>query len=285
MPYKAFCFLLFAALFYPPTSILAQSQLTGQVKDADSGDPIPYVSIGVTSTDRGTIADDDGRFRISVESPSATLDFSAIGYQSVRITANDLARDGLVSLIPLAYQLAAVRVEAGRFDGPEQLFGAKNEQGRGPAIALGSPQLGAQIGSTIQFDRPTLIKRAGFILNHAKGDSLLFRLNVYRMEGETVGEQLLRDNILVEEKQRKGVFEIDLADYDLILEGKVLFALEWLRDYDELGSKGITFDLAKTKRKFAGVYMTGATTLPLRKMPVRARYKPCFYFIGKQSSP
>jgi hypothetical protein len=76
------------------------------------------------------------------------------------------------------------------------------------------------------------------------------------MEGDAVGEQLLQENILVREKQRKGT----RSTYDLILEDEVLFALEWLRDFDELGSKGITFDLAKTKRKFAGVYMTNSTT-------------------------
>ncbi|MTB52211.1 carboxypeptidase-like regulatory domain-containing protein [Lewinella sp. W8] len=280
-PIRFFVFLTLFALCGINAS--AQRQLVGQVVDADSGAPIPYVSIGIRGTESGTIADGGGHFAIQVDDQSATLDLSAIGYQSKALAASSWKSGETIALTPLAYQLNAVTVEAGRFDGPERLFGAKNENGRGPAIALGSPQLGAQIGSTIQFDRPTLIKRAGFVLNHAKGDSLLFRLNIYRMEGEEVGEQLLTENILVREKQRRGTFEIELAEYDLVLEGEVLFALEWLRDFDELGSKGITFDLAKTKRKFAGVYMTNSTTRPLRKMPVRAKYKPCFYLMGKQA--
>jgi hypothetical protein len=283
MAYLRFLFLLQFLVFVPGVT-WAQSMVNGRVTDATTGDPIPYVSIGIRGTERGTIADGEGNFSITVEEQRALLDFSAIGYQTQSVTAADLKTTKAVQLMALAYELAEIEIEAGRFDGPERLFGAKNEKGRGPAIALGGPQLGAQIGSTIVFERPTLIKRAGFVLNHAKGDSLLFRLNVYRMEGDAVGEQLLQENILVREKQRKGTFEIDLAAYDLILEDEVLFALEWLRDFDELGSKGITFDLAKTKRKFAGVYMTNSTTRPLRKMPVRAKYKPCFFFIGKQAS-
>lgn len=121
-------------------------------------------------------------------------------------------------------------------------------------------------------------------MNHAKGNSLLFRINIYQFKDGIIGENLVTQNILIKEKQRKRVISIDLEAYNLILDLDVLLALEWIRDFDEMGNKAITFD-TKKGRKQAGVYVKYSSVRSFELMPHQMKLKPCFYFIAKQVTP
>ncbi|EKB50853.1 SusC/RagA family TonB-linked outer membrane protein [Cecembia lonarensis] len=77
-------FLLFVLLcFTTLTSVQAQqSQITGKVTDADTGEGIPGVSVLVKGTTRGSITDIDGFFSI-MASPDESLMVSFIGYTTI----------------------------------------------------------------------------------------------------------------------------------------------------------------------------------------------------------
>ncbi|MEP6792746.1 MAG: TonB-dependent receptor [Saprospiraceae bacterium] len=74
-----------------PFRIWAQNEVqvpqtvTGIVLDAKTGDPIIGVTIQEASTDRGTITDVDGRFRMTLEKPDPVLIFRYTGYTPVEI--------------------------------------------------------------------------------------------------------------------------------------------------------------------------------------------------------
>lgn len=76
-----FIILLLVILF--PLSLFAQQevQVRGKVTEAETGEPLPGVSIVVENSSRGVITDIDGTFEIKV-SPSAKLVFSFIGMTS-----------------------------------------------------------------------------------------------------------------------------------------------------------------------------------------------------------
>jgi iron complex outermembrane receptor protein len=57
-----------------------QKTITGNVADADTGEPLPGVTIVVEGTVTGTVTDIDGRFSVSVPSENSYLAFSFIGY-------------------------------------------------------------------------------------------------------------------------------------------------------------------------------------------------------------
>ena len=59
----------------------------GTVKDASTGEPIPFASIQVKGTSAGASADVDGVYNISVPA-SASLIFSSIGYNNAEIAVN-----------------------------------------------------------------------------------------------------------------------------------------------------------------------------------------------------
>lgn len=69
---------------------LAQGfEVTGQVLDADSGEPIPGVNIIEVGTQTGTVTDPDGEFSLTVSGPDVELRFSFIGYEAQTITLNN----------------------------------------------------------------------------------------------------------------------------------------------------------------------------------------------------
>ena len=62
-----------------------QQEISGNVRDAKTGEALPGVNIMVKGTTTGTITDLDGNFTIKVPNSSATLVFSFIGYQAQSI--------------------------------------------------------------------------------------------------------------------------------------------------------------------------------------------------------
>ncbi|GAB3891814.1 SusC/RagA family TonB-linked outer membrane protein [Spirosoma agri] len=71
------------ALLWLTSHAHAQGQnVTGTIKDKQTGEVLPGVSVVVKGTTNGTTSDQEGTFKLTV-SPSATLIFSFIGYASV----------------------------------------------------------------------------------------------------------------------------------------------------------------------------------------------------------
>lgn len=257
----------------------AQTTLRGQVMEAETGDPIPYVNIGVKALAIGTVSNAEGNFELKLPQMDAVVTFSAIGYETLDISAKELQTQQEIALIRKRYQMPLVEVTATQFT-EDKIFGERNDK-RGLSIGFGSQELGAEIGALIELGAPTLIKSANFVLNHAQGDSIFFRVNIYDYQNEQIGENLLREHILINTAQRKGVITVDLSGYDLVLDGAVLLSLEWIHDDEGKGNMGITFDTKKGKR-LKGVYVKHTSLSDFTKLDYKSNLKPCFYFVGKQ---
>lgn len=266
-------------LLLASAALPAQISILGKVLDAETREPIPYVNIGVRELAVGTVSNANGDYALHLPSAEDVVAFSSIGYQTVEVNAGELSRNGVVALTRKKYRFREVEVTARKF-GEEQIFGERNET-RGPSVGFGSRQLGAEIGSLIELKAPTLIKSAHFVLNHAQGDSMLFRVNIYDYRDGQVGENVLRENIFIVARQKRGAIDVDLSGYDLILEGDVLLSLQWIRDDRGEGNVGITFDTKKGK-SLKGIYVKDSSIGVFRKLTHQQQFKPCFYMIGKQ---
>lgn len=259
----------------------SQININGNVIDAETKQAIPYVNIGIKSLAIGTVSDDNGKYQLKVKDTENLITFSAIGYAVKNISGDQLVKSSDIELSPINYQIEAIEVVAQKLEGEDQIFGVKNKN-RSLSIGFGSRQLGAEIGALIQIKRPTFIKNANFVLNHAKGDSLLFRVNIYDYQEGEVGEKILKENVFVNVKQKKGVISVDLTSFNLILNQDVLLTLEWIKDDAGKGNTGITFDTKKSK-KLRGVHVKRTSLAAFKKMGyINSKRKPCFYFIGKQ---
>lgn len=263
-------------------TIIAQHTITSQILDAKTKEPLSFVNIGIENSNSGTVSNDEGKFELQVKTKEDVLVFSYIGYHSKKIASGSISENALVLLEPDSYVFDVIEVTSTNFDN-ELILGAKNKNGRGKSIGFGNPQLGTELGALIRIKKETLIKSVNFVLNHAKGDSLLFRVNIYNYKNKVIGEKILKHNIYFKDKQRKGEFSINLEEYDIILNNDVLLSLEWLQDFDEAGNKLITFDTKKS-RKLGGTFIRSTKTGKFRKLPVKRKLKPCIFFIGKQKS-
>ena len=83
--------LLFACIAFSSLAMVAQTTISGTVKDAKTGETLPGANIKVSGKAVGTSTDFDGNFVLQVtETPPFTLEISMLGYktQEVQITKN-----------------------------------------------------------------------------------------------------------------------------------------------------------------------------------------------------
>src|SRR4029077_18928698 len=88
--------------------------LHGKVLDRETNLPLAYVSVGVLNKSRGTVSDTIGQFGFSItdEYFSDSLQFSIVGYNSLRIAVKDFISnvDKSIKLTVNVTQLADVIV-------------------------------------------------------------------------------------------------------------------------------------------------------------------------------
>lgn len=268
-------FLLFTNLCFGQTA-------SGEIVDKESKKSIGYVNIGIKNTNIGTVSDNKGVFKLNIQSNEDSVIFSSIGYETLIVSADDIIKNEQIELSSIDYKLEGIEIVSSNFD-EKIVLGERNENKRGKSFGFGNAQLGTELGALISIKKETLIKSVHFVLNHAKGDSLLMRINIYDYKNGTIGEKVVKKNIYIKAIQRKGTYSIDLSEYEIILKKDVLLSAEWLKDFDETGNRFITFDTKKSK-SHKGIYIRSSSNSEFKKLSKKANFKPCIYFIGKQSS-
>ncbi|PSL46678.1 TonB-linked SusC/RagA family outer membrane protein [Chitinophaga niastensis] len=67
-------------------ALFAQQNISGKIKDAVSGNPIPGVTVRVPNVNKGTISDAGGAYTLSVPSGTSSLILSSTGYKTKTIS-------------------------------------------------------------------------------------------------------------------------------------------------------------------------------------------------------
>lgn len=88
-------------------------QLTGQIIDKKTKEPVEYASVYIKNNNTGTVSNEDGNFVLKL--PPGTLDdsvyFSCIGYKTLPRKINDLNEYNSIALEPHFFQLKEVRIQ------------------------------------------------------------------------------------------------------------------------------------------------------------------------------
>ncbi|MBN2416848.1 carboxypeptidase-like regulatory domain-containing protein [bacterium] len=94
------------------TALAAQHIAEGVIYDMETGKPLPYANIQIVGTYKGTISNDNGRFRLPLETLPAELLIRYIGYESrtVEVTPSSLRLD--IAMVPTPVELREVVVTA-----------------------------------------------------------------------------------------------------------------------------------------------------------------------------
>ncbi|MEI6884214.1 MAG: carboxypeptidase-like regulatory domain-containing protein [Bacteroidota bacterium] len=85
-------FLLSLVFFLFLWSSFSQNTINGVIRDAKTGEALPFSSIAVKSTARGTIANAEGYFTLASNLNKDTLVFSYLGFDALEIPAKELIR-------------------------------------------------------------------------------------------------------------------------------------------------------------------------------------------------
>ena len=92
--------LFIAFIAFGSLSMVAQTTISGTVKDAKSGEFLPGANVKVSRKSVGTSTDFDGRFELkNINNPPFTIEISIIGYKTekVEVTKNNQKIDVLLT--------------------------------------------------------------------------------------------------------------------------------------------------------------------------------------------
>jgi outer membrane receptor protein involved in Fe transport len=82
--FTLYIFLVFSCTFLAISPVIAQNaQVKGKIVDDNTGDPLPFVNIGIKDTSIGTFTNEEGIFRLELPAGHYTLIFSSVGYEKI----------------------------------------------------------------------------------------------------------------------------------------------------------------------------------------------------------
>ncbi len=100
-------------------TLQAQTVVSGVVKDAESGETMPYVSIGIKNLKQGTSSGRNGSFHWTIPgkiNDHDTVFFSCIGYETAAYPVSKLTEvdSNEIRLVPKPLEAEAVVVKSGK---------------------------------------------------------------------------------------------------------------------------------------------------------------------------
>ena len=97
------------------TSLIAQTtKVRGSIKDASTGEPIPFANIVYKTTNIGTISDDNGNYFLETKNASDTLIFMILGYEPQKVKIKKyIFQEINIQLEPSNTQLEEITVHPG----------------------------------------------------------------------------------------------------------------------------------------------------------------------------
>jgi hypothetical protein len=227
---KKIALLLAFSLFF--TLFSYSSFFSGNTINSKTKKPVEYVNIGIVGKNIGTVADENGKYKIDLDSKydNDTLRFSCIGYSSFSIKVADFKK--LKSDILLEEKITEMK-EVVIFP---KVFKQKTlgVTATGKAIQAGfdTVKLGSEYGILMKIKKSAYLQKVNVNIARCSFDTMFYRLNIYKVVGKKQFENILKEPIYLKlpKEQTKKTVEIDLTKYNLVVQGSVLVSLEQVKD-------------------------------------------------------
>ena len=221
-------------LFFVVSAATALAQpIIGCIIGAETHKTLPYANIGVVGQPLGTVADEQGNYRLPFGEKWAneTVRISSLGYAPRTLTLSELAAHPNIALVPEAVALAEVQVRGRAFFRRTHTLGnTGNSEMATNTLTNGS--LGGQVGTVIELSRrPTRIRNAVFNIARSSPGQVTFRVNFYRLDskGGPTDVKLLTRDVIVTSPVVRGPITVDLSADQLTLDENFFLAIELLQ--------------------------------------------------------
>lgn len=213
----------------------AQTFVIGQVIDAATKEPLPYVNIGLLNKNIGTVSDETGYFELEInteQNSRDTLRFSMIGFETKSYTLNDFINQNEIEvyLTEKSTALDEVILNSKRKNYQTKILGNKTTS-KALYAAFTSNKLGNEMGFIVRARKhPMILKKFNISLVENDYGSIKFRLNIYDVLNGLPNKTLLTDNLFIETEESTGIVSLDLTPYEIILDQDFFIAIEWIED-------------------------------------------------------
>lgn len=239
---KSVFFALFQLFAYVGIGQLAT--IYGEVREAESNNLLPYVTIGVAGKNAGTVSDKAGKFKLDLNGQIALTDtivFSHIGYDTRKIVVGEFsANKGIIILHAKPAELAEVVFT------PKTIKRKQKEIGRS-SKGLGlthfnfytayekdvDDRLSKEVGMKLKIRRSCQLKDLNFYVSGNQFTSLKFRIYFYNIKNGLPGDIIIDDNVIVEIKNNyEGWVKVDLSPYKIRFgkeeEEDIAVTIQWI---------------------------------------------------------
>lgn len=214
--------------------LFGQQNVVGIIQDAETGEHIPFVNIGILEREKGTVSDASGKFLISIPSEftNDSIRISAIGYKTQTFIIGDFIRsiqqDSVITLNKDVVVLNAVIVTPKNLK--VKVLG-NTKQSRIMRGGFRNAELGNEIGLKIKIKKsPTYITAFHSNITSNTGQKLKFRLNFYSIEKGFPAEKLINQNIIFQIDSQEGDFTLDLTQYNIKVEEDFFLTMELIEN-------------------------------------------------------
>lgn len=189
-----------------------QTIVKGTVIDTRSKKVLPYVNIGISHKNTGTISHPDGTFMLNIpeQYKNDTLTFSMVGYAPIYVPISQMTNRTQFELREKTSQLNPVTIAGEKLT--EEKMG----------IVKYHPLVHFTDGSTNQDDifeiaqliklddKPSKVTGINLYISEDGKDSGIFRINFYSFDGKHPGNRIVEKSIVQTQAIQKGWLKFDL---------------------------------------------------------------------------
>ena len=209
--------------------------LSGTLRDLNTNKVLPYVNIGISEKEIGTVSDKNGNFKLSLyrENIDDVLRISMIGYKTKTVLVKNFysQKDNIqIKLEEAISELEEIIIGAKGLK--HRTIGNKTET-KFLNTGFSYDQLGAEMGIRISVRKdPTYVDTFNFSVSHNRlSAKSIFRLNIYNIVNGKPADNILKNNIIIPIKAKQtGVISVDLTEYGIVLKDDVIVSLEWVEN-------------------------------------------------------
>lgn len=251
-----------------------ESQIVGRVKNAENQTNLAYVSIGVMGKAMGTVSKEDGSFTMKTNEYLTAKDeirFSMVGYQDYVVSVGILKKNPTIYMLPDSEVLPEISIVKNHI----KKYRIGNDEVGKMLMKFYSiydtsvdDLLGVEQGMIFDVENDFLINKISFTIGCNEYKMIKLRLKLYEVENGKLTQLLNKEDIIITiEEEQKGLFVMDLDNYNLVIKDKkeLGVTLEWISGLIEGESPkcfGITY---KTGKNRTGIFKR-AGDMPERKL-------------------
>ena len=225
------------------TGYCQNKQITGEVRNFENKEPLPYVNIGIANKTVGTVSNENGIFILDLNEKITlkdTVNFSFIGFKTEKYLISELSNQkGTVLLHPQNTELNEVVVISKKKKLKSRKIG-RTSKGLGLMHSNFytyyekdvDDRLSKELGMKYKIRKNCHIQNLNFNITSNDFKSLKFRVNFYKIENGLPTDLIVQKNIVFEIKDNfLGWFKVDLEPYEIYLKEdveEIAVTIQWL---------------------------------------------------------